>query len=217
MIAEEDELVTLRDDPDVAHQAAALHPANVGLDRVVAHLGRAEERPAPLGEREVVLRQLDEHLAAIEVAHGELAPALGGRPDGAVAPASLTGLVAEHPARRVRTEVVEREIDLDVAPADTSDAYLRRLHLLSHRLVRPHAVDVTGIFGVLANVVWTNVGPCPVDGFEETRAALRGSGTVQVLGVDKFPRMVDYVLPRASGSPTPTGSASAPTSRRARP
>ena len=122
------------------------------------------------------------------------APALGGRPDGAAAPASLTALAAEHPARRVRTEVVEREIDLDAAPADTSDAYLR-LHLLSHRLVQPHAVDVTGIFGVLANVVWTNVGPCPVDGFEETRAALRASGTVQVLGVDKFPRMVDYVLP----------------------
>ncbi len=94
----------------------------------------------------------------------------------------------------MRTEVVEREIDLDTAPADASDAYLR-LHLLSHRLVRPHEVDVSGIFGVLANVVWTNVGPCPVDGFEETRAALRGFGPVQVLGVDKFPRMVDYVLP----------------------
>ena len=72
VVAEDDELVTLRDDADVAHQAAALHPANVGLDRVVAHLRRAEERPAPLGEREVVFRQLDQHLAAVEIAHREL-------------------------------------------------------------------------------------------------------------------------------------------------
>ncbi len=122
------------------------------------------------------------------------APALGARAADGTPPASLTALAGDHPARRVRTEVVDREIDLDTAPADASDAYLR-LHLLSHRLVRPHEVDVSGIFGVLANVVWTNVGPCPVDGFEETRAALRASGPVQVLGVDKFPRMVDYVLP----------------------
>ncbi|GAA2120113.1 2,3,4,5-tetrahydropyridine-2,6-dicarboxylate N-succinyltransferase [Nocardioides bigeumensis] len=121
-------------------------------------------------------------------------PALGGRPEGVTVPESLVALAAEHPARRVRTEVVEREIDLDVAPADASDAYLR-LHLLSHRLVAPHGLDLSGIFGVLANVVWTNHGPAPVDGFEETRARLRAQGPVTVYGVDKFPRMVDYVLP----------------------
>ena len=74
------------------------------------------------------------------------------------------------------------------------DAYLR-LHLLSHRLVRPHGLNLDGIFGVLPNVVWTSAGPCSVDGFELTRLALRRHGPVQVFGVDKFPRMVDYVVP----------------------
>ena len=52
-----------------------------------------------------------------------------------------------------------------------------------------------GIFGVLANVVWTNYGPCAVDGFESVRARLRRRGPVTVYGIDKFPRMVDYVAP----------------------
>ena len=71
--AEQHQLVALRDDADVAHLAAALHGADIRLDRVVAELGAAEERPAALGERERILGQLDEHLAAVEVAHGELA------------------------------------------------------------------------------------------------------------------------------------------------
>jgi 2,3,4,5-tetrahydropyridine-2,6-dicarboxylate N-succinyltransferase len=70
-----------------------------------------------------------------------------------------------------------------------------RLHLLSWRLVRPHGQNLDGVFGLLSNVVWTNHGPCPVDGFESTRLALRSRGPVTVYGVDKFPRMVDYVLP----------------------
>src|SRR5690606_23008566 len=84
--------------------------------------------------------------------------------------------------------------DLAAAPTDPSDAYLR-LHLLSHRLVRPHEVNLDGVFSVLANVVWTNYGPCAVDGFEKVRTRLRGHGPVQVFGVDKFPRMTDYVVP----------------------
>jgi 2,3,4,5-tetrahydropyridine-2-carboxylate N-succinyltransferase len=83
---------------------------------------------------------------------------------------------------------------LDDKPADTYDAYLR-LHLLSHRLIQPHGANVEGIFGVLANVVWTNFGPCAVDGFEAVRARLRRRGAVAVYGIDKFPRMVDYVAP----------------------
>jgi 2,3,4,5-tetrahydropyridine-2-carboxylate N-succinyltransferase len=83
---------------------------------------------------------------------------------------------------------------LDTPPADPADAYLR-LHLLSHRMIRPHGANLDGIFGVLANVVWTNHGPCPVPGFEQTRLRLRRRGPVTVHGVDKFPRMVDYVLP----------------------
>ncbi|QRP45096.1 2,3,4,5-tetrahydropyridine-2,6-dicarboxylate N-succinyltransferase [Amycolatopsis sp. FDAARGOS 1241] len=80
------------------------------------------------------------------------------------------------------------------AIADAHDAYLR-LHLLSHRLVQPRGQNLDGIFGKLANVVWTNHGPCPVEGFEQTRLRLRPRGAVAVYGVDKFPRMVDYVLP----------------------
>jgi 2,3,4,5-tetrahydropyridine-2,6-dicarboxylate N-succinyltransferase len=97
--------------------------------------------------------------------------------------------------RRVRTEVVLVEIDLDAPPASVPDAYLR-LHLLSARLCQPRTIELSGIFAVLPNVVWTSAGPCAVDGFEEVRLRLRSTrGTITVFGVDKFPRMVDYVLP----------------------
>ncbi len=117
-----------------------------------------------------------------------------GDASGEPAPESLTALAQKHPERRVHTDVVTVSIDLATPPADASDAYLR-LHLLSHRLVPPHEVAMDGIFGVLANVVWTSHGPCAVADFEETRLALRALGPVQVFGVDKFPRMTDYVLP----------------------
>ncbi|WP_459642733.1 2,3,4,5-tetrahydropyridine-2,6-dicarboxylate N-succinyltransferase [Kineococcus sp. NUM-3379] len=125
------------------------------------------------------------------------APSLGPSPHTGPhgVPAELAACEGRDPHRRVSRTVVTTEIDLDAPPADAADAYLR-LHLLSHRLVAPHGLDVTGIFGVLANVVWTNHGPCAVDGFERTRLALRANvGPVQVLGVDKFPRMTDYVVP----------------------
>lgn len=122
------------------------------------------------------------------------APALGRRPEQAAAPEGLDALAGPDERRGVRTEVRVVEIDLDVPPADASDAYLR-LHLLSHRLAQPNSINVDGIFGALANVVWTNHGPCAVEGFEQTRLRLRASGPVQVFGVDKFPRMTDYVVP----------------------
>jgi 2,3,4,5-tetrahydropyridine-2-carboxylate N-succinyltransferase len=107
----------------------------------------------------------------------------------------LAALVTTDELRGVRTEVVRTEIaSLADAPVDAADAYLR-LHLLSHRLVRPHQISLEGQFGLLANVVWTNHGPCPVPGFELTRAKLRSRGPVTVTHVDKFPRMVDYVVP----------------------
>ena len=111
-------------------------------------------------------------------------------------PASLAALEATDPRRAVRTEVVRTVVDLDAGPADVPDAYLR-LHLLSHRLVRPHGVDLTGLFGVLPTVVWTSAGPCAVEGFEETRTRLLADRTTRLVvdGVDKFPRMTDYVLP----------------------
>ena len=121
-------------------------------------------------------------------------PALGEAPADATAPASLTALEAKDPARRVHTEVVLTSIDLTQAPADVPDVYLR-LHLLSHRLVAPHGVNLDGVFGTLNNVVWTSRGPCAVAGFEEVRAVLKADGPVEVLGIDKFPRMTDYVVP----------------------
>ena len=111
------------------------------------------------------------------------------------APAELHALVGADSARAVTRELVSIEIDITQAPANATDAYLR-LHLLSHRLVKPHGVALDGIFGLLSNVVWTSVGPCAVDGFEITRARLKAAhGHVSVYGVDKFPRMVDYVVP----------------------
>ena len=110
-------------------------------------------------------------------------------------PAELAELAGRDEDRDVDIVVVRTVIaSLDDKPADTYDAYLR-LHLLSHRLIPPHGASVDGIFGVLANVVWTNYGPCAVEGFETVRARLRRRGPVTVYGIDKFPRMVDYVAP----------------------
>ena len=107
----------------------------------------------------------------------------------------LSALAGVDEIRGVKREVVSLEIDLDKAPDSVSDAYLR-LHLLSHRVIKPHEANVEGIFGVLNNVVWTSVGPCPVENFEITRANLKQKyGAFTVLSVDKFPRMVDYVIP----------------------
>ncbi|WP_132991836.1 2,3,4,5-tetrahydropyridine-2,6-dicarboxylate N-succinyltransferase [Gordonia zhaorongruii] len=110
-------------------------------------------------------------------------------------PADLRPLVGTDEARSVRTVAVRTVIaDLSSPPLDTHDVYLR-LHLLSNRLVAPHGANLDGQFGLLANVVWTNFGPCAVDGFEETRMRLRARGHVTVTSIDKFPRMVDYVSP----------------------
>jgi len=110
-------------------------------------------------------------------------------------PAELSALVGTDAARGVTREVVSIEIDLTKSPANAADAYLR-LHLLSHRLVKPHGLALDGIFGILSNVVWTSVGPCAAEDFEITRARLKAAhGHVSVYGVDKFPRMVDYVVP----------------------
>lgn len=107
----------------------------------------------------------------------------------------LLALATSDELRGVIREVVTTEINLDTAPKDAKDAYLR-LHLLSHRLVKPHGLSLDGIFGLLTNVVWTNHGPCAVDNFENVRAKLMAKfGQVTVYSVDKFPRMVDYVVP----------------------
>ena len=104
-------------------------------------------------------------------------------------------LDAEAPAVRLKdTEdrrAIEVEIDVDAAPKDTADAYLR-LHLLSHRLVAPHGVNLDGLFGVLPNVAWTDKGA--IDPTKVNDLRLTG-GPLRVASVDKFPRMTDYVIP----------------------
>ena len=110
------------------------------------------------------------------------------------APADLAALVGPDPDRGVDVVAIRTVTVLADKPADTFDAYLR-LHLISHRLIEPHGCSLDGVFGALRNVVWTNYGPCPIEGFEEVRLRLRRRGPVTVYGVDKFPRMVDYVVP----------------------
>ena len=119
-----------------------------------------------------------------------------GAPDGSAASPDLSGLEGDDELRGVSRRVVRTVIEhLDKPPADSADAYLR-LHLLSHRLVRPNGLNLDGVFGLLASVAWTNLGPCEVEGFEQTRLRARAAGQqVQVFGVDKFPRMTDYVIP----------------------
>ena len=110
--------------------------------------------------------------------------------------AHLEDACGEDPVRGVVTRVVSTTIaDLSVAPAGVADAYLR-LHLLSHRLVVPRSINVEGIFGALPNVAWTSLGPVAIDALTEVQLRARIAGEpLMVLGVDKFPRMVDYVVP----------------------
>jgi 2,3,4,5-tetrahydropyridine-2-carboxylate N-succinyltransferase len=110
-------------------------------------------------------------------------------------PDGLAALTGSDDDRGTETVAVRTAIgSLTDKAADAYDAYLR-LHLLSHRLIVPHGLNTDGFFGILTNVVWTNYGPCAIEGFETVRARLRRRGPVTVYGVDKFPRMVDYVLP----------------------
>ncbi|MBB4735576.1 2,3,4,5-tetrahydropyridine-2-carboxylate N-succinyltransferase [Micrococcus cohnii] len=122
------------------------------------------------------------------------APKLADAPGDDGLRAALEAAATEDEARGTRQQVVDVSVDLDSAPASAEDAWLR-LHALSHRLVRPNELNLEGIFGLLSNVVWTNHGPCAVADFETTRARLRSRGAVNVFGVDKFPRMTDYVVP----------------------
>ena len=116
---------------------------------------------------------------------------------GSVLGPDFSGLVRSDEARGVHIAPMRTSItDLSAPPLDAYDVYLR-LHLLSHRLVRPHGVNLDGVFGLLTNVAWTSAGPMlPADLTQTRRARLRAQhGHLTVFGVDKFPRMVDYVVP----------------------
>ena len=107
----------------------------------------------------------------------------------------LSEYVGADELRQIVRSEVSIEIDLDLPPTSVPDAYLR-LHLLSHRIVKPHGLNLDGIFGILNNVVWTSVGPCAVSTFNEIAPKLRNKyGSLSIFAVDKFPRMIDYVIP----------------------
>ena len=108
---------------------------------------------------------------------------------------NFKSLIGEDPIRKVKKVAIEVKINLNDKPKDAADVYLR-LHLLSHRLVKPHGVNLDEIFSLLANVVWTSAGACEVEGFEKVRPQLLNKfQNLTIYGVDKFPRMVDYVIP----------------------
>lgn len=110
-------------------------------------------------------------------------------------PAMLVDAERTDERRSVRIQAVSVQLDTDDAPSGPSDVYLR-LHLLSGRHCPPRTVNLDGIFGHLANVAWTDLGPTPIDQIEELRWKVRrDGGNVVVHGVDKFPRMTDYVVP----------------------
>lgn len=122
-------------------------------------------------------------------------PALGafsGR-ERLIAPAELEPLLGPDARRAVHVDFQTVEIDLDTPPASTPDMYLR-LHLLSHRLVAPNTINLDGWAAHLPIVVWTSMGPVHPDDFARLRVPLRRAG-IAVQGVDKFPRLLDYVIP----------------------
>jgi 2,3,4,5-tetrahydropyridine-2-carboxylate N-succinyltransferase len=106
---------------------------------------------------------------------------------------ALEALAGPDERRNVTVETVQLHIDLDAAPTSTVDAYLR-LHALSHLVVRPNELNLDGIFAHLPNVAWTNAGPVHPDDAARLRPLLQRAG-IQVQGLDKFPRLTDYVQP----------------------
>jgi len=111
-----------------------------------------------------------------------------------------TGLSAKAIGRdEVRGVVVQGVVttiaDLQAPPVDTHDVYLR-LHLLSHRLVQPNTINLDGIFGLLPTVAWTQLGPVAVEDMPVATQRARAAGTpLMVRSLDKFPPMLDYVVP----------------------
>jgi len=109
----------------------------------------------------------------------------------------LSSLPESHtdPRRGVGLVPINISIDTSVAPKDAADAYLR-LHLMSHRLALPNSMNLDGMFGLLTNVAWTSIGPVEISVVDEVAYSLRRNGEhLTIHGVDKFPRMTDYVVP----------------------
>jgi 2,3,4,5-tetrahydropyridine-2-carboxylate N-succinyltransferase len=95
----------------------------------------------------------------------------------------------------IKSEFIDVEIDSDTAPVSTEDVYLR-LHLLSECQVKPHEINLEGMFGLLPNVAWTSAGPVMPTMVEELRGLIAEEHVqLSVTSIDKFPRMTDYVIP----------------------
>lgn len=161
---------------------------NLGAAAIIADVVGHDGGP---GTFELTAEVLDEVLA-------RCAPMLddGGHHPNLAVLGELAAATPAEPLLPVRRRAVVTFLGaLEDAPVDAHDVYLR-LHLLSSRKVRPHGLSLDGQFGLLSNVVWTTLGPCDVASFEAARTRLRAAGTpVAVTSVDKFPRMLDYVVP----------------------
>ncbi|WP_371030362.1 2,3,4,5-tetrahydropyridine-2,6-dicarboxylate N-succinyltransferase [Pseudoclavibacter sp. JSM 162008] len=123
-------------------------------------------------------------------------PALGALPEGRdphISPASFAALAYDDERRQVQVSPVTVTVELDGPVESVVDAYLR-LHLLSHLIVEPNSINLDGIFGHLPTNAWTNVGPMRPELAASSRAGLQREG-IQVYAVDKFPRLLDYVMP----------------------
>lgn len=114
-------------------------------------------------------------------------------------------LIGQDSVRGVEKIPVETVIgDLDNPPTDTYDAYLR-LHLLSHRVVKPNTINLNNLARVMPKVVWTNYGACPINGFEQIRMKLRIRGPVIIHSIDYIPQMLDFVIPSGVRIADPAG------------
>nr|MSZ95620.1 2,3,4,5-tetrahydropyridine-2,6-dicarboxylate N-succinyltransferase [Actinomycetota bacterium] len=111
-----------------------------------------------------------------------------------VVPKELDALVGADTRRRVTTQVVRTEIDLELAVTSTADAYLR-LHLLSHLLVKPNSINLDGLIAALPIVAFTSAGPVSIDELDDVRPHLQRAG-ITIHAIDKFPRLIDYVTPK---------------------
>ena len=108
---------------------------------------------------------------------------------------SIDSLITQDLIRKISTKKISIQISLDAAPKDVADVYLR-LHLLSMRKVKPNQINLDGVFGILPNLIWSSIGPCQLENFEIVRAELLAKyPAIAFYGVDKFPRMIDYVIP----------------------
>ena len=152
------------------------------------HAGAAEQLAAAVGHHQGT--------ATYELTANAVAGLEGDDAALAAARTAVEAATSTTPVTRTeRFAVVTFLADLAAPPTDAHDVYLR-LHLLSHRMIRPHGANLDGAFGALNNVVWTDLGPCDPEGFETQRLELERRGhRVRVTSIDKFPRMTDYVIP----------------------